>query len=247
MSYELITSKLNELDSLTEMEIMKPTIPVQAALQESEELLKWCLPDKEILVRSGLDWKLVDDLPVRTSALRVIQSKWTAAYKNYQDCQEVWRIAAPAASNLRDELVHHFLHAFTNNKSLTEIVRRIADGKSNSEMIQNLLNLYELGTQNPKELEAIGFDFKTLEDAREKSFVLGGILADVKKALHDTNPVLELRNKAYSHLKEAVDEIRRKGQYAFWRDDDKLLGYGSPYLRKMNSRKKDKEDAKATS
>jgi hypothetical protein len=227
---------------MTDLETGRPTIPVLDSAQEADDLYISCLDDQDILVRAGLDWKIVEDLPIRTLALRVSQSKWIAVYKKYQDCQEEWKVEAPEAAKLRDELVHHFFHAFNKNKGLYGTVRLIAESKSNSGTIQNLLNLYELGIQNPKELEAIGFDMKTLDVAKEKSFMLGLLLARTKKALRDTKPALQIRNKAYNHLKAAVDEVRRMGQYAFWHDELKIVGYASTYLRKANSKKKGKEE-----
>jgi hypothetical protein len=44
----------------------------------------------------------------------------------------------------------------------------------------------------------------------------------------------ELINKAYLHLKDAVDEIRMVGQYVFWKDEKKLRNYSSAYTRGKN-------------
>ena len=53
-----------------------------------------------------------------------------------------------------------------------------------------------------------------------------------------------LRDKAYAHMKEAVDEIRRCGQYVFWKDKQRLKGYRSQYIKMKNkSRKKGKNDS----
>jgi len=90
------------------------------------------------------------------------------------------------------------------------------------------------------ELEAIGMDLGLLDLARSKSSELADLLAKVNGSIRETSPKLEIRNKAYSHLKEAVDEIHRVGQYVFWRNDAKLKGYISPYLKRMNQNQKRK-------
>ena len=41
-----------------------------------------------------------------------------------------------------------------------------------------------------------------------------------------------MRDKAYTHLKQAVDEVRECGQYVFWRNEARLKGYSSRYFRK---------------
>ena len=35
-----------------------------------------------------------------------------------------------------------------------------------------------------------------------------------------------MRDKAYTHLKQAVDQVRECGQYVFWRNEARLKGYG---------------------
>ena len=50
-----------------------------------------------------------------------------------------------------------------------------------------------------------------------------------------------IRDKAYTHLKELVDEIREAGKYLFWRDPNRYTGYGSQYWQKLN-RNINKED-----
>jgi hypothetical protein len=45
-----------------------------------------------------------------------------------------------------------------------------------------------------------------------------------------------LRDKAYTLLKESVDEIREFGRFVFWRDEDRRLGYGSAYKRDSRSK-----------
>jgi hypothetical protein len=246
MSEQLITEKLNELNLLTDMETGKPTIPVSIAIQEAENLYDRCSKDKDELVRAGLDWKLAEDMPLRIDALKVSQAKWEAEYKSYQDCQAEWKVAAPEAFSLRDELVHHFYHALYNIPTEYAKVQRIAEGGSNADMIQDLIALSELGMKHSEKLQGIGLDLSLLDTARSKSFELGKLLAKVNGASIDSSPVIDIRNKAYTHLKEAVDEIRRVGQYVYWRDEKKFAFYASQYVRKLNApRKKTETPAEA--
>ncbi|MCX6580051.1 MAG: hypothetical protein NT166_07690 [Candidatus Aminicenantes bacterium] len=49
--------------------------------------------------------------------------------------------------------------------------------------------------------------------------------------------VKRIRDQAYTYLKEAVDEIRRTGQYVFRRNKERYIGYISMHLRHAKSRK----------
>jgi hypothetical protein len=44
------------------------------------------------------------------------------------------------------------------------------------------------------------------------------------------------RDKAYTHLKLAVDEVRDAGLYVFYNDDDRKTGYISKYLKRVRDR-----------
>ena len=48
----------------------------------------------------------------------------------------------------------------------------------------------------------------------------------------------DVHDKAYTYMKMAVDEIRAKGQYVFWRDEDRKKGYVSQYLKRVRNRGK---------
>ena len=46
----------------------------------------------------------------------------------------------------------------------------------------------------------------------------------------------QLRDKSYTHLKEAVDAIRDCGRFVFWKDEKRSKGYASDYLRQNRKR-----------
>ena len=48
----------------------------------------------------------------------------------------------------------------------------------------------------------------------------------------DNNGSKKMRDKAYTYLKEAVDEIRAGGKYVFWKNEKRLKGYRSEYHRR---------------
>jgi len=113
-------------------------------------------------------------------------------------------------------------------------------------MIQDLSDLAELGSRHINELQAIGLDLTLLETARSKSFELAELLAKVNGTKIDSNPAFITRNKAFIHLKEAVDEIRRVGQYVFWRNEVKFAVYSSNYYRNVNDPRRKKTEATET-
>lgn len=99
-------------------------------------------------------------------------------------------------------------------------------------MIQDLSDLHYIGQKNQQELEAIGYDSTKLtrmkELAVQGSELMGATFID-KKTNH---PALVMRNRAYTYLKQIVDEIREAGKFVFWKEPDKLELYASEYFRK---------------
>jgi hypothetical protein len=246
MTQELIDSKLNELNSLTGEESGNLYIPVKYAIQEAKILYKVCVKDKEKLIKTKLDWNLVEDLNIRIGALKQSQSIWLAKYSNYEECQKSWKEEAPLGYKFRDELIHDFRHALRNSPTEYAKVKRISEGTSQADMIQDLNDLAELGQIHIAELESIGFDITRLDEARSMSNSLLNLNGDVKTLFLETRPLIELRNKAYVHLKEAVDEIRCVGQYVFWKDEKRQKAYASSYMRKKNKAYNKKENEEST-
>ena len=243
---QLINSKLEELNSLPIEENGKPVIPVAIVIQEASDLYHTCIQDKEELISAKLDWSLVDDLLTRTGAVQKSQSKWAAKFKNYEACHEEWKMVAPMAYKFRNELVHAFRHALHHIPVEYAKVKKINEGSSHADMIQDLSDLAELGMNHIAELEAIGFDLSKLDEAKAMAIRLTKLLGEVNGSYKETSPLLELRNKAYIHLKEAVDEIRRVGQYVFWKNEKKVRAYSSSYLRKRNKAYSKNENEEST-
>jgi hypothetical protein len=47
--------------------------------------------------------------------------------------------------------------------------------------------------------------------------------------------VADPRDRAFTYLKQAIDEIRECGRFVFWRNPDRLKGYTSDYWKQKKS------------
>jgi hypothetical protein len=90
-----------------------------------------------------------------------------------------------------------------------------------------------LGRSNRELLRKIGFDFTLLDLAEQKSDELATKKAEASFYSEDYLETKKIRDQAYTHLKEAVDYIRKCGKYVFLRNPDRLKGYRSEYIRKL--------------
>ncbi len=243
MSKEDYDVKQSAIEAIGKDDVKEPDMPVSVALQEAEDLKEWCLSDKEALIKAGLDWTLVDDLPQRIGACRYIQSQWQKDFLTQEEAQKEWKLQSPAAYSLRDELVHHFLHAFHAIPDLLGKTQKIADGSGHPDMIQDLSDLSVLGKANPEPLKKINLDITLLDKAAVLSEEMASLLAKANGQKLGDNNLKITRDKAYTYMKLAVDEIRRNGKYAFWRTPEREKGYVSKFYQKKNALKDKPEPA----
>jgi len=231
-------AKLTVVKAIEDDQIKTPNaIPVDAYLQEAENLYHWCQEDKETLTGVGLAWELVDDLPVRSGALREAESLWNRERFSHEEAEKMWAKESPLAYALRNELLHHFRFAFRNDKSLSGRVGAIADGNGHADMIQDLNDLSVLGKDNQELLTKINFDMSLLDLAAQKADEMATLLGETTRDRADYSAIKRIRDQSYTHLKEAVDEIYSHGQYLFWRSDERYKGYRSNYLRRINAKR----------
>ncbi|NJK98756.1 MAG: hypothetical protein HC905_30995 [Bacteroidales bacterium] len=113
---------------------------------------------------------------------------------------------APVAKAERDKLVHEFFHAFYKLPDLYSKVQRIAQGDSNADMVQDLIDLAVLGKSNPAPLQAINFDMTRLDNAETLSAEMAKLLAQCNGERNTGSAAYKIRNKAYLYMKMAVDE-----------------------------------------
>ena len=228
-------AKIGEILAIPDKDVFEPTIPVDVFLQESENLGKWAMMDLAPLAAVGITDVKIADMAVRTGALREAQSVWFKDRNAQLDAQREWGIQSPLAFGLRDELVHTFRYAFRNEASLIARVTAIAEGNTNSDMIQDLNDLSVLGKNNTELLQNIGFDLSKLDAAAEASAAMAELLAAANGDKSVQNETKMIRDKALVHLKQLVDEIRDAGKYVFWKNEKRLKGYRSEYLRQKNN------------
>ncbi len=239
MSKTNYDQKITEIQSIADDAVKQPNLPVSEAVQEAENLVVWCQPDKVILTNAGLKWTLVDDLPIRAGACRYAQSVWARESQSKEEAQKEWKSKSPKAFELRDELLHHFSFAFRNDTDLMAKVQTIREGSSNADMLQDLSDLHVLGNQHPDKLKSIGMDMTLLANAEATSDELSAVLARANGENSADAGAKIIRDKSFTYMKMAMDEIRNAGQYAFWRDENRIKGYVSGYFkRKAASRKK---------
>ena len=234
-STEDYTSCLADIQAIKSETIQVPNMPIDVFVQEAENLYHWCLPDRVALTGAGLAAELIDQLPVRAGACREAQSLWVNERNTRQEAEQQWKDEAPAAFDLRDHLIHAFRYAFRNQPTLLAHVDQIAQGDTNADMVQDLNDLAQLGKANIELVTVVGVAAEMPDQAAATSDRMGDLLGAVNGERETDSAAMIIRDKAYTYLKQADDEIRNCGKYVFWRSPDRLKGYNSDYWKQKRS------------
>lgn len=226
-SYELVAAAIEAIS-----ETVKPNIPIAAVLQEAEELALWCVHDRALLESAGLDWALVEQLPLRAAACRYLETVWQCELNAQSDLKKRWLQQQALGKQLRIDLIRHFRFAFRDLPDGPSHLKRKRSRVSNASMIQDLCSLAILGRAYLPQLTAISFDLSLLDQAEHLSEELGSLNGKVVAQDGRRVKVRRVRDKAYTYLRQAIDEIRRCGKYALRAQPNRLRGYASSYSRK---------------
>jgi hypothetical protein len=236
-------AKLPEITAIKDEDITQQSnIPMEVYIQEAENLYKWCLADKETLVKANLDWKMVDDIPIRAGALREAVSNWVILRFAKRETGMLWKQKSDDLFNMRNTLLHEFRFAYRKNTYIMGRINTIAGSQAYAALIQDLNDLSILGKSSPQELKAINFDMTLLDNAAKLAKEIADLLAATTLEAN-YSAAKKIRDQAFTLLKNAVDEVCEFGQYIFWKDDSRKRGYSSSYLRRVR-RKRTKDDSK---
>ena len=231
--------RLAVIAGISDSNIEEPgNIPMNVYLQEAENLYNWCLDDKDKLTANGLNWALVDDMPARILMLRETQSIWMTSDSRSNAARKMWVEKAPSARELQKDIHRSLRFACRENQTALQQIKRLARGRKNSDMIQNLSDLAAQGRKCSDDLKTINFDLSKLDKASQLANELAGYLAQFTNRKSAWSENRKIRNQAYTHLKESVDTARLFGKFVFRMDDPRFSGYASSYSRSKNSRHK---------
>ncbi|MCV9385291.1 hypothetical protein [Reichenbachiella ulvae] len=229
MSKETYDAMLPVVEAISAADILNPNMPIDTFVQEAKNLKIWSASDQERLVKVGTPVEYFDELLLRADALAFSQSLWMKDQYSREEARQEWEQKEESAYELKNRLEHAFRFAFRSRPELLKKVQVIEEGSGHVDMLQDLSDLSVLGTANLPLLEAINFDTELLTQASTTSSEMGVLLAQVNGERQDNNSAKRTRDRFYTHLKHAVDEIRKAGKYVCWQEPDRLKGYKSRY------------------
>jgi hypothetical protein len=212
--------KLPIITAISENQIKTPTMPAMEYIREADKLQDRCQEDKAVLMAGGLDWDIVTDIPTRVGA-----------YYNAECISEAiiqWNEISESITAHLDSLLPVFLSAYRANSYLLGRVENIAACRY-IDQPKALLDLVGLGADHPGYMDD-NFD---ANEWFTNALFLQGRYNYLKRKVGDKEHrkrIRTIRNQAFTHLKEAVDEVCARARQVWQENDAPLNGYRTPYF-----------------
>jgi len=216
--------------SIKKNEVCNPNMPVDTYIQEAQDTYYWCNIDRGELATAGLNLTLIDDILTRSEALQYCQSIWVQEHDKIVDNESQLKELSQLAFTLRNELVQFYHLTFLDNSKLLEQIDQASVGYTNTDLIHDLIRLVQIGRSNTEILKQAYLDLTILDIATTYAENLELLLDKLNEVKFTSKPTKEIRDRAFTYLKQAVDGIRATGQLIFWRNQEKAQHYSSAYF-----------------
>lgn len=223
------------MKALAANEVQTPNMPVNVAAQEAEDQYNVAMIYQEQLATAGVAPLAITLLLTQANALREAEAQWRTTYNSEQEDVKNWEDQAPAGYALKKDLSAAFHFAYRKDTRVLSKVREIGKGTGDDDMIQDLLEYAVLGQANPTQLASINFDMAKLDTATTLSETLSTLLAKSIGDKKTQHLLKDVRDRAFTIMKETLDYIRDAGKYVFNDQPDISKLFTSDYKRKHRS------------
>lgn len=216
--------------------VLEPNIPVGVFIQETYNIYTFARHDKKLLCAKGLNWTIVENIPDRITLLRDTEAEWWNVRYGTSPLQEEYNTWIQLAQKTKDELMEALKYAFRENKSQLTVLENIdkVQGDEDLDLTFDLQALARMADRYKNNLISVGTDqqlFKDLKACKEK---IPDLVSRIGFEIVTNKMKLSERNRAYTFLLVALDEIRKCAHYALRHNRKRLKGYASEYFRKSS-------------
>ena len=226
----------NRIKEIPEKLVLEPNIPIGVFIQETYNIYSFARHDKELLCAKGMNWDVVEDIPNRIALLRDIEAEWWNVRYGTSPMQEEYNTWIQLAQKTKDELMEALKYAFREDKSQLAVIAKIdkVQGEENLDLTFDINSLVLMADRYKKTLLSVGTDQQVFEDLKACKEKLPDLVS--RMGFENVANKLKLleRNRAYTFLVVALDELRNCAHYALRHNRKRLKGYASEYFRKSS-------------
>ncbi len=216
---------------IPEDEIVSPKQPLHVISTEATEVAIAAVEDRETLIGYGADESMIDSLPVRAACFSYAAAKYQISFGDDPDVRKEFEELFPQALKTREYLERFCRHGYRRNPGQLAKLGKIAEGRGHSDTVFDLLPIRLLIESNPEPLKAMrAFKWEMVDEAEELYEKLSRVYARSKIDPHKIDTARDMLDRAYTYLKQAMDEIKEIGQFAF-EGTERYQAYVSEFYR----------------
>jgi hypothetical protein len=204
-------------------------------VQETFDMAQCARIDEDSLATINYTKEKVDDLELRAAACQEAESLWLEQNHCANDAEDNWAVLREQAIEAKLDTIHTFKYAYRNSENLLDAISKVVEGATHSDAMQDISDLVVLGRKHPEPLAAIKYDASKLDALEKLGDDASNALAIANESRLSGSEAKILRDKAYTHLKEGLDELRAAGKFVFRKDEKRQKRYQSRYWKKRNN------------
>lgn len=226
---------IDKIMSIESNKTIKSTIPHKIVISESQELKIVLDEDVDALTARGLNPLIQEELSKKIAAYTYAVALCELNTQNNSSIQLNWNSKKEESYALKKKIIHEMEFAFSEKPQALKQLAEVKKGKSHKEMLINLLELEIIGRGYADLLRKTYFDFSLLEKLKTLQKEVTRAYADMKLHGNQINNTVVVRDKAYTWLKETINEIRKYGKFVFSNDPNRLKYYKCEYFQKLRT------------
>lgn len=230
-SFETLRERIESLPRST---LRVPDLPVEQAIKEAEVMHLAAQADFDRLSITGLGQDSIELLGQSVGALRYAQAQFIGALGERKEAARELKKQLPTARALRRELLAHLAFATRNVPDVAQAIRRIREGRSTSNVMQDLRSLSWLGRKYSDSLIALQFDPAELERAGVLAESIGNLDAAAFFE-HVTSTAKNVRDAAFTFMRKQMYGVREAAEFVFRNEREKLEMYYSNYRSRRHA------------
>lgn len=223
-----------QLLAIPSEDIRAPDQPVDVYLQETADLLEHIAENKlaTVLVDEGLEQETLDGIPPALAAAREAQTEWNLT--NDRSKSQEQKDAEKRGYTLRTKVAKKARFALRRNGAALAVLAQILEGEGLADLVQDLDDLNMLLTHHAH-LFARNKNFDAAKASAELTTTAVTIRAGLSgfRMNPEQSKAVDLRNRAWTHLDELVDDIREAGRAAT--EGTIARGFSSAYERRKRA------------
>lgn len=222
--------------NIADVTIRKTKIPVFELVQEAVDLKTIIRHDKEILVKRGLDWKLVEDLDDKADKLSRPEARWVCTKADGKSLTINLKALAGECKTVRSQ-ISISLRRLSALYDLGFRVPAYSQKNRYADIVQDLYDMWYVCNNKRELLTNLGFDMSVPDKAFELHLKLSKAIAFTVNERPHLSPDRDERNSLRDELFSIVSTIMDFAKMVFTGDPQKYQKYVFSYYCTANRKR----------